>query len=89
DKEHTWNGCKCTVCGRVRDEGHTWNGCKCTVCGMIRDQGHIFGDIHEVSEIRTYDSAGRSAPETIVGYHTCIICGHTEEAYTIEPDEQQ
>lgn len=87
EEGHTWDGCKCTVCGRTRDEGHTWNGCKCTVCGETRDYGHKFGEAYEVNEIRSYDSAGRSVPYTVVGYHRCEICGQVEEAYTYEPDE--
>ena len=87
DKGHIWDGCKCTVCGKTRDEGHIWNGCKCTVCGKTRDQGHIFSDTYEVREARDYDSAGRSVPESIVGYHQCKVCGYVEEVYVIEPHE--
>jgi len=37
---HQWDGCKCTRCGAIRDEGHKWDGCKCTRCGANRDEGH-------------------------------------------------
>ena len=37
---HKWDGCKCTRCGKVRDEQHNWSGCKCTVCGKTRDEQH-------------------------------------------------
>ncbi|MCL2002399.1 MAG: hypothetical protein FWG72_00140 [Oscillospiraceae bacterium] len=37
---HKWNGCKCSKCGKNRDEQHNWNGCKCTICGAARDEGH-------------------------------------------------
>lgn len=37
---HKWNGCKCTRCGKTRDEGHNWNGCTCAICGKTRDEGH-------------------------------------------------
>ena len=84
---HIWEGCKCKVCGRTRDEGHTWDGCKCKVCGKTRDEGHIYGETYEVREVRSYDSAGRSVPESTVGYHECIVCGHVEEVYVFEPDE--
>jgi len=30
---HKWNGCKCSRCGKTRDEQHNWNVCKCTICG--------------------------------------------------------
>ena len=39
---HKWNGCKCTRCGKIRDEGHAWNGCTCTICGKVRDEGHVW-----------------------------------------------
>ena len=84
---HNWDGCKCKNCGGTRDKDHIWDGCKCTVCGMTRDLGHIYSETYEVREVRTYDSAGRSAPESIVGYHQCKVCGHIEEVYVIEPNE--
>ncbi len=39
---HTWSGCKCSKCGRTRDEGHDWSkDCeKCSKCGRTRDEGH-------------------------------------------------
>lgn len=33
---HTWSGCKCSKCGKLRDEGHLWAGDKCHVCGKQR-----------------------------------------------------
>ena len=30
---HKWDGCKCSKCGKIRDEGHTWKGCVCSKCG--------------------------------------------------------
>jgi len=39
---HKWNGCKCTKCGKIRDESHDWNGCTCKICGKRRNEGHIF-----------------------------------------------
>ncbi|MEA5047529.1 MAG: hypothetical protein VB034_02850 [Eubacteriales bacterium] len=37
---HKWNGCKCTKCGKTRDEHHDWNGCICRICGKTRDENH-------------------------------------------------
>lgn len=39
---HKWNGCKCTKCGKTRDEGHDWNFCKgvCRICGKTRTPSH-------------------------------------------------
>jgi hypothetical protein len=35
---HKWTGCKCSICGKVRDEDHDWSkDCeKCTNCGKTR-----------------------------------------------------
>ena len=39
---HHWEGCKCTKCGKTRDEGHDWatNCAKCARCGKTRDVAH-------------------------------------------------
>ena len=39
---HKWNGCKCSRCGKTRDESHAWKGCTCTICGKTRDEGHVW-----------------------------------------------
>lgn len=39
---HQWDGCKCTKCGKTRDEGHDWSkDCeKCSRCGAIKVNAH-------------------------------------------------
>lgn len=39
---HAWMGCKCTVCGKIRNEGHDWrDDCKvCSCCGTERMAAH-------------------------------------------------
>ncbi|NOZ36077.1 MAG: hypothetical protein GXO80_12365 [Chlorobi bacterium] len=39
---HRWEGCKCSVCGKIRNEGHDLsNDCeKCSVCGTIIENNH-------------------------------------------------
>ena len=37
---HTWDGCKCSSCGRIRGEQHAWDGCTCTRCGISK--GHLY-----------------------------------------------
>ena len=39
---HVWDGCKCTRCGKTRDEGHDWSkDCeKCAWCGFARSDKH-------------------------------------------------
>ena len=48
---------------------------------------HVFSETYEVREVRDYDSAGRSVPESIVGYRQCKVCGQIEEVYVIETNE--
>ena len=39
---HEWTGCKCSKCGKSRDEGHDWaTDCeKCAKCGKTRTGAH-------------------------------------------------
>jgi hypothetical protein len=39
---HDWDGCKCSKCGKARDEGHDWaKDCeKCSRCGEARQNVH-------------------------------------------------
>ena len=37
---HAWDGCKCIMCGKTKDEQHSWDGCKCSKCGKKRDDKH-------------------------------------------------
>jgi hypothetical protein len=37
---HVWDGCRCNLCGKIRDKGHRWVQCKCSLCGNIRDTEH-------------------------------------------------
>ena len=39
---HKWDGCKCSRCGKVRDEQHDWIGCKCSRCGKVQNIGHQY-----------------------------------------------
>ena len=37
---HSWEGCKCSKCGKVRDEQHSWSKSQCSLCGrkiLFRD----------------------------------------------------
>jgi hypothetical protein len=37
---HKWNGCRCSRCGKVRDNKHEWGGCMCSRCGKKRFEQH-------------------------------------------------
>ena len=34
---HSWEGCKCSACGSIRDAHHAWDGCKCSKCGKMKE----------------------------------------------------
>ncbi len=38
---HTWNGCKCSICGVVRNKEHQWLKDRCIVCGKWLDDWYI------------------------------------------------
>lgn len=40
--KHTWNGCKCAVCNKTRDEKHDWkSNCEeCSICRAARQGAH-------------------------------------------------
>ena len=38
---HKWNGCKCSVCGIVRNKEHTWIKDRCIVCGKWMNDWYI------------------------------------------------
>jgi len=37
---HNWNGCYCSVCGKIRNTGHIWKDCYCTACWNLSYRGH-------------------------------------------------
>ncbi len=47
---HKWDHCRCSRCGKIRDDSpvniefHDWNGCTCRLCGAKRDSGHHYQD---------------------------------------------
>lgn len=43
---HSWKGCKCSDCDKIRDEQHDWskNFEKCSICGITRNSGSFIDD---------------------------------------------
>ncbi len=43
---HSWDGCKCSICGKVRDDHHDLSGdCeKCAKCGTILENQHDWSE---------------------------------------------
>ena len=68
---HTWDGCTCTGCGKVRDEQHDWSkDCeKCSKCGKTRENQHEYTrDCEECSK------CGKTLQVEIGG--VCKTCGN-------------
>jgi uncharacterized protein len=63
---HTWSGCKCSICGKTRDDEHKYNGNVCSVCGKMEHWGNILhraaydGDL---KQLHTALAAGVSVNE--------------------------
>jgi hypothetical protein len=71
---HEWNhGCRCELCGEVRDEMHRWDGCKCTVCSKTRDWGHKWNGCTCSACSETRDQAHRWDG------CTCSLCFKTRD----------
>lgn len=54
---HSWSGCVCDACGKLRDSEHSWKGCVCKRCLMTRDCNHEWNGCTCVrcSKIRNQD----------------------------------
>lgn len=70
---HRWVGCKCTACGKTRDEGHDWSrDCeKCARCGAA--SAHKWAGCKCTACGKTRDES-----HTWKGC-TCKICGKTRD----------
>ena len=65
---HSWNGCKCTECDKIRDEQHLWEGCKCSGCNKVRDEKHEVKDCKCVK-------CGKEEHDFSIDCEKCSICG--------------
>jgi hypothetical protein len=92
---HNWNGCKCTVCGTIRNE-HDIKGCVCQKCGT---EFHVFGPIKRNEKCLQYqecEKCGNIRKLTVLHdyeiqddmkkspchiYRKCTNCGETIEEY--------
>jgi hypothetical protein len=74
---HIWNGCKCIMCGELRNEEHSWNGCLCTQCGKHRNEEHNWNGCQctKCGKIRDRDHDWSKNCET------CSICFMTRKQF--------
>jgi uncharacterized protein (TIGR02145 family) len=74
---HNWDGCQCTLCGKIRDDHHDWSGdCeKCSRCGKVAENRHDW--------LKDCDHCHKCGKRR-EGFHSwakdcekCSKCGHT------------
>ena len=66
---HMWNGCKCSSCGKTRDEQHDLDGCVCRICGKTV---HVFvseicercGTADKSKEVEAWDGSWHNSDGT-------------------------
>ncbi len=82
---HKWDGCKCSKCGKTRDEGHAYEKIagqckeKCSRCGMERDAHDWDGCTCRLC------GATRDESHTFGEDGFCVKCGAPEpEPYRID-----
>jgi formylglycine-generating enzyme len=70
---HTWNGCKCSDCGKIRDIEHDWSqDCeKCSKCGSKNHRGII--------KVNGKWGEGLIQHDWNKDCETCCRCGKTRE----------
>ena len=73
---HSWDHCRCTRCGSLRNEGHYWEeACTCAICGATRDVHHDrVGCRCRACGAILHDFAPIGS-----GHHTCRRCAAREE----------
>lgn len=87
---HKWNGCKCTVCSKTRDEGHDFDeNCICRICGQHHqwelESWHEEEEIIDATSLPDYNSSDNYGvvvkDVTIVNNYQCKNCGETKTEY--------
>lgn len=85
---HIWNGCKCKVCGEIRDEGHQWTRDEgvclhtCMNCGQRQTVPHRFQSIPGQCREKCAWCGIERRMEHVIENGNCTRCGMAEnEAY--------
>lgn len=70
---HTWDGCKCSKCGKIRETLHNWsNDCeKCSRCGKTRENAHTWNGCKCTNCGKTRDEGHDWSKDC----EKCSICG--------------
>ena len=74
-KQHNWDKCKCSRCGKIRDEQHKWNGCECSHCGKTRDKQHEWNGCKCERCGKTRDENHNFVPVPNKCEEVCTVCG--------------
>jgi hypothetical protein len=70
---HSWDGCKCSNCEKVRNEEHDWDGCKCKKCGETRNEEHSWNNKKDCNKC---SKCGKTRPDSHKWeYCKCTVCG--------------
>ncbi len=87
---HSWDGCRCSKCGKTRDAEHVWDGCTCPKCLRTRDAEHAWDGCKcskcAISREHEWDGCKCSrCGKTRDAEHTwngckCSTCGKTRDA---------
>lgn len=74
---HSWEGCKCSGCGKIRDKQHARNSCKCDKCGKVFDFKHDWSnDCEKCSKCGKKREAAHAWSNNC---ERCSICGKTRD----------
>lgn len=81
---HSWNGCKCTICGQTRDKQHDWleNCEKCTTCGKTRENNHDWSNDCE----KCSKCGNKRSNQHIFEGCKCTVCGKENHNWQIQSD---
>ena len=70
---HKWNGCKCEICGEIRDKKHSWRNGVCDICGNRQD------GVPRIKETYRQEPGAeleiKSIPVNIAATGECLFCG--------------
>lgn len=74
---HSWEGCKCIECGKVRNEKHHWEGCECSICGKTRDEQHDWSK--DCERCILCGKTRINVHDWTINCERCSICGKHED----------
>ena len=81
---HKWDGCKCSKCGKIRNEQHDWVGCICNRCkknhNWVEKKSQVVESVLWVSNV-TDTAVGHDQGGYNIIYE-CSICGEIKDVFS-------